>query len=65
MRLLAAHCHLGLGRLYRRIAKRGRASEHLAIATAMYREMDTPSWLEQVEAEKHQLLSDGHEAWRS
>jgi len=31
------------------------AREHLVIATAMYREMHMPYWLEQVEAEMRQL----------
>ena len=40
MRPLIAHCHLGLGKLYRRTGKREQAQEHLATATTMYREMD-------------------------
>ena len=51
MRPLVAHCHLGLGKLYRRTGKRQEAQEHLAIATTMYREMDMTFWLEQAEAE--------------
>jgi tetratricopeptide (TPR) repeat protein len=51
MRPLAAHCHLGLGRLSRRTGQREQAQEHLAIATTMYREMDMRYWLEQAEAE--------------
>jgi hypothetical protein len=39
MRPRIAHCHLGLGKLYRRTGKREQAQEHLASATAMYREM--------------------------
>ena len=39
MRPLIAHCHLGLGKLSRRTGKREQAQEHLATATAMYREM--------------------------
>ena len=31
---LVAHCHLGLGKLYRRTGKREQAQEHLTIATA-------------------------------
>ncbi len=49
MRPLVAHCHLGLGRLYRRTGKRQEAQEHLTTATTMYREMDMRFWLEQVE----------------
>jgi hypothetical protein len=51
MRPLVAHCHLGLGKLYRRMYKREQAQEHLTTATAMYREMDMRFWLEQAEAE--------------
>jgi tetratricopeptide (TPR) repeat protein len=48
---LVAHCHLGLGRLYRRTGKPEQAREHLTTATTMYREMDMRFWLEQAEAE--------------
>ena len=43
MRPLIAHCHLGLGTLYRRTGQRQTAHEHLATATTMYREMDMSS----------------------
>jgi hypothetical protein len=46
-----AHCHLGLGKLYRRTDKREQAREHLATATTMYREMGMTYWLEKAEAE--------------
>ena len=55
MRPLAAHCHLGLGRVYRRTGKRDLAQEHLTTATTMYREMDMPFYLEQAEAELKEL----------
>jgi tetratricopeptide (TPR) repeat protein len=51
MRPLVAHCHLGLGKLYRRTGKREQAREHLTTATTMYREMDMRFWLEQAETE--------------
>jgi hypothetical protein len=51
MRLLVAHCHLGLGKLYRRTGKREQAQEHLTTATTMYREMGMTDWLEKAEAE--------------
>ncbi len=51
MRPLVAHCHLGLGKLYRRTGKREQAREHLTAAVTMYREMDMPYWLEQAEVE--------------
>jgi tetratricopeptide (TPR) repeat protein len=50
MRPLVAHCHLGLGKLYRRVGDRARAAEHLTLAVTMYREMDMRFWLEQAEA---------------
>jgi len=49
---LVAHCHLGLGRLYRRTGKPQEAQEHLTTATTMYREMGMAYWLEQAEAER-------------
>ena len=55
MRPLVAHCHLGLGKLYRRTGNRGEAQEHLNVAMAMYREMDMTYWLEQAVAEMRQL----------
>ena len=39
MRPLVAHCHVGLGKLYRRTGDHGRAREHLATANVMYGEM--------------------------
>ena len=47
MRPLVAHCHLGLGKLYRRTGKPEHARENLTAATTMYREMDMDFWLEQ------------------
>jgi class 3 adenylate cyclase/tetratricopeptide (TPR) repeat protein len=51
MRPLVAHCHLGLGKLYRRTDKLEQAHEHLTTATTMYREMNMPFWLEKAETE--------------
>ena len=48
---LVAHCHLGLGKLYRRTSKGEKAHEHLHAAITMYRELDMRGWLEQAEAE--------------
>jgi hypothetical protein len=55
MRPLIAHCHLGLGKLYRRTGKREQAQEHLASATTMYREMGMTYWLEKTEKELRTL----------
>jgi class 3 adenylate cyclase/tetratricopeptide (TPR) repeat protein len=51
MRPLVAHCHLGLGRLYRRTGKGEAARECLTIATTMYRDMNMTYWLEQADGE--------------
>ena len=50
MRPLVAHCHLGLGKLYRHTGKWHEAQEHLTTATMLYRELDMRFWLEQAEA---------------
>jgi len=50
MRPLVAHCHLGLGKLYRRTGDQTKAEEQLHIALTMYREMDMGFWLEKAEA---------------
>jgi class 3 adenylate cyclase/tetratricopeptide (TPR) repeat protein len=55
MRPLVAHCHLGLGKLYRRTGKREQAQEHLTTATTMYREMGMTYWLEKAETEMAEL----------
>jgi DNA-binding SARP family transcriptional activator len=52
MRPLVAHCHLGLGKLYRTGADK-QAAEHLDAAAPMYREMRMRFWLEQAEAKDH------------
>jgi len=46
MRPLAAHCHLGLGKLLRQSGDRTKAAEQLATAAKMYREMNMGFWLE-------------------
>jgi class 3 adenylate cyclase/tetratricopeptide (TPR) repeat protein len=50
MRPLVAHCHLGLGKVHSRTGARTKAEEHLASATALYREMDMAFYLTQAEA---------------
>ncbi len=55
MRPLVAHCQLGLGKLYRVTGKCRQGREHLANATATYREMDMRFWLQQAELEMRQL----------
>jgi tetratricopeptide (TPR) repeat protein len=55
MRPLAAHCRLGLGKLYQRTGQQQEACEHLTSATAMYRKMDMRLWLEKAEAEMRAL----------
>jgi class 3 adenylate cyclase/tetratricopeptide (TPR) repeat protein len=55
MRPLVAHCHVGLGKVYRRTGRRDQAHEHLTTAMATYREMDMRYWLEKAEAEMREL----------
>jgi class 3 adenylate cyclase/tetratricopeptide (TPR) repeat protein len=55
LRPRAAHCHLSLGRLYRRTGQREQAREHLRAATAMYSDMEMPFWLAQAETELREL----------
>jgi tetratricopeptide (TPR) repeat protein len=52
---LVAHCHLGLGKLCLRTGARERAQEHIATATAMYRNLGMTHWLEQAEMALHPL----------
>jgi class 3 adenylate cyclase/tetratricopeptide (TPR) repeat protein len=53
MRPLVAHCHFGLGRIYRRVGRRTQAEEHLSEACAMFAAMAMTSWSEQARAEQH------------
>jgi hypothetical protein len=46
MRPLVAHCHLGLGKLYRRTGQLKHARENLVTAATMFREMDMGFLLE-------------------
>jgi tetratricopeptide (TPR) repeat protein len=55
MRPLVAHCHLGLGKVYRRAGDEAKAHEHLATAATMYREMEMGFWLTRVEEERGEL----------
>ena len=55
MRPLIAHCHVGLGKLYRWIGNRQQAYEHLTNGVAMMREMEMGLWLERAEAELREL----------
>jgi class 3 adenylate cyclase/tetratricopeptide (TPR) repeat protein len=55
MRPLAAHCHLGLGRLFQRTGGLEHARAHLTAATMMYREMEMTYWPEQARAEMREL----------
>ena len=56
MRPLVAHCHLGLGKLSRRMDQRKQAQEHLTTAMTMYREMGMQHWLEQADAEARDVV---------
>jgi tetratricopeptide (TPR) repeat protein len=56
MRPLVAHCHLGLGELYRRSGGGVKGREHLIIAITMYGEMGMRLWLERAEADLQGLV---------
>jgi Tetratricopeptide repeat len=49
MRPLVAHCHLGLGTLYRKIGRHEQAQAELSTAAQMYRAMDMTFWLVRAE----------------
>jgi len=49
MRPLVAHCHHGLGRLYRPTGRREQARTALSAAITLYRAMDMTFWLPQAE----------------
>jgi tetratricopeptide (TPR) repeat protein len=51
MRPLEAHCHLGLGALYRRVGRADGARARLARAVELYRSMDMALWLPRAEDE--------------
>ena len=55
MRPLTAHCHAGLGKLYRRAGKLEQAHDHFTSAVTMYREIEMPFWLEKIEAGMRQM----------
>lgn len=50
-RPLAAHCHLGLAKLYYRTRTLERVQKHFNTAMTMYREMGMTYWLQKAEAE--------------
>jgi tetratricopeptide (TPR) repeat protein len=50
MRLLQAHCHLGLGSLYAKIGRLEQARAELSTAIELYRAMEMTFWLPQAEA---------------
>lgn len=50
MRPLVAHCHLGLGTLYRQIGRLAEARTALSTAIDLYRTMEMSLWLHQAEA---------------
>jgi hypothetical protein len=51
MRPIQAHCHLGLGKLYRRTGRFDEARAELQTAVAMLREMGMAFWLPEAERE--------------
>jgi tetratricopeptide (TPR) repeat protein len=55
MRPLVAHCHLGLGTLFRQTGRRDLAREQLALALTMYRALAVRAWPDRAEAELRPL----------
>jgi tetratricopeptide (TPR) repeat protein len=51
MRPLQAHCHLGLGKLFRHLGRIDEARGELATAVEMRRDMGMSLWLAEAEAE--------------
>jgi len=51
MRPLVAHCHLGLGKLYRRVGGLDQARSELSTAIEMFRSMEMSFWLPEAQAE--------------
>jgi hypothetical protein len=50
MRPLVAHCHVGLGELFRRRSDFAAAGERLRRAVALYRDLDMESWRQRAES---------------
>jgi tetratricopeptide (TPR) repeat protein len=50
MRPLQAHCHRGLGKLYRQTGQGEQARAELSTANEMYRDMEMTFWLSETEA---------------
>ena len=51
MRPLQAHCHLGLGKLYRAVDRGEEAQAELSTAVEMFRDMDLTRWLPEAGSE--------------
>ena len=51
MRPLQAHCHLSLGKLYRRVGQLAEARAELNVAIDLYLTMGMTHWLPEAEAE--------------
>ena len=51
MRPLQAHCHLSLGKLYRRVGRHDEARAELNVAIDLYLTMGVTHWLPEAEAE--------------
>ena len=46
---LLAHCHFGLGKGYSRAGRNEQSREHLVAAADLYRSLEMPSWIREVE----------------
>ena len=56
MRPLQAHCHFGLGTLYRKLGRAEQARTALSTALELYRAMEMTFWLPQAEAALAQMV---------
>jgi class 3 adenylate cyclase/tetratricopeptide (TPR) repeat protein len=57
MRPLQAHCHLGIGKLYRRAGRAHEARVELSAAVEMLRAMEMTLWLPEAEAELSRAIA--------
>jgi predicted RNA polymerase sigma factor len=62
MRPLVAHCHLGLGTLYRQMGRGEEARAELSAAIELYHAMEMTLWLPQAEAALAQVVMSGSPA---
>jgi class 3 adenylate cyclase/tetratricopeptide (TPR) repeat protein len=52
---LVAHCHFGLGKRHGRASKNEQSREHLVAAAGLYRTLEMPSWIREIEVTLQRL----------